>query len=504
MADLVADNSVATGVQQELALINVSKEDVYARGRTDFNFFARLAVPEVMESDFPDFYVATFHMLVERHPQDIGKIMRFALGLPRGHAKTTFIKIVIAWMIVYDLISFAVVVCANEDLAENLLSDVSDILSSDNMLQIYGDWERGLTVDTKGLKKCVYHNRNIILAAKGAGSSLRGLNLKHKRPDLIFCDDVQTKENDESEAERLKLRRWLVGTLFKIIAPRGNRYIFYVGNMYSDHCILYQFQQSPSWISLITGAILADGTPLWPELHSLDELMESFFHDEELGEADQWFAEVMNDPISAALSLLTGEIPKPDFSEEMEGDGFFITVDPAGFRETSDDNVIAVHGIYDGKGAVIELDAGIKDPEQLIIRTLQLCLSHGASVIGIETVAYQQTLKFWMEKYIRDWELHGIEVVELSPKARTKESRIRAFVLELYARNYYLFSTVRAAFVWQAMKYKLGLKKNKDDILDCCAYALDMRNDFWHLIGNRKIEQRALAHVAVRTNNTPF
>jgi hypothetical protein len=54
---------------------------------------------------------------------------------------------------------------------------------------------------------------------------------------------------------------------------------------------------------LITGAILENGEPLWPQLHSIEDLMESYFHDEAMGEADVWFAEVMNDPISRATSF---------------------------------------------------------------------------------------------------------------------------------------------------------------------------------------------------------
>lgn len=504
MAELLTEDTVVVSASQELEVLNVDPAQVYERAKVDFNFFARLAIPQVVESDFPSFYVAIFSMLINRHEIDMGRILRFALGLPRGHAKTTFVKILIAWLIVYDRISFAIIVCANEPLAESLLADVNDILCSENMEAIYGKWEQGLVTDNSGLKKCNYHGRAVILAAKGAGSSLRGLNIKHKRPDFILCDDAQTKENDDSEAERLKFRKWLTGTLFKVIAPKGNRYIVYIGNMYSDHCILYQLAQNQSWISLITGAILEDGTPLWPELHSLDELMESFFHDEELGEADQWFAEVMNDPISSALSLITGEIPNVGDREKMHPDGVFITVDPAGFREASDDNVIAVHHVTEGAGIVAEIDAGIKDPEQIIIRTLQLALAHGASLIGVESVAYQQTLLFWMNKYMKEWGITGIEVVELRPKNRTKESRIRLFVAELYARNYFVGSQVRAAFIWQAMKYKLGVKKNKDDLLDACAYGLDVRTDYWHLITNRRELMEQHSFIRLPMHNTPF
>lgn len=507
MADLVATEtghgSLVVGAAAETADINADATEAYERGKTDINFFAALLLPTVMLSALPAFYVGVFQILITRDKKQIGKILRFALGLPRGHAKTTFIKVIICYLIVYDLISFAVVVCANDDLAEALIQDISDALGSENAEAIYGKWESQLSTDSKGEKKALYHGRAVILKAKGAGSALRGINIKHKRPDLIFFDDAQTKECDDSPTERVKFRRWLVAT-FKIIAPRGDRLIIYVGNMYSEECILFQLKNNPSWVSLVTGAILENGEPLWPELHSLEELMESYFHDEALGEADVWFAEVMNDPISRATSLLHGMLPTSNFNTEELPDGVFITIDPAGFKDVSDDNVIVVHYVHDGKGHVAEIDSGIKDPEQLIIRSLQLAIHHGASLIGVEDVAYQQTLLFWFTKYLNEYKVKGIEIVPLKPAGRSKESRIRLFIAEVYAGNYSLLEVVKALFVWQAMKYKIGAKKNKDDVLDACAYGLDVRNDYWHLVKNLKTRSQWLIPAGVVANNTPF
>lgn len=507
MAELLS-NAIETNIADvkpsEVSEISAAVSEAKERGKLDINFFASVLLPTVMLSPLPPFYIATFKILVTRNPKDIGKILRFALGLPRGHIKTTFIKIIICWLIVYDIISFAVVVCANDDLAEALVADISDALSSENMTNIYGDWEKQLTTDSKQEKQAFYHKRAIIIKARGAGSALRGINIKHKRPDFIFFDDAQTKECDESPTESKKFKSWLVRT-FKIISPAGNRLIVYVGNMYSEECVLYQLKLSKSWVSLITGAILEDGTALWPELHSLESLYESYIHDESLGEADVWFAEVMNDPTSRATSLLDGAIGTSSLTEESLPDGVFITIDPAGFRKASDDNVIAVHYIYEGKGHIRELDTDIKDPEQLIIRSLQLAVMHGASLIGVEDTAYQQTLLFWFNKYLKDFSVNGIEVVPLKPKNRTKESRIRLFIAELYACNYFLYDSVRSLFVFQAMKYKLGKSDNKDDILDCCSYGLDVRNEYWYLITNKRTEGRfAITDAIVVGNNTPF
>lgn len=511
MAEIVAGTPDLGTEAKDIALVDIGVDLRAARdrGKVDINFFASLAVPAVMESALPAFYIAMWQILAMRNPGDIGKILRFALGLPRGHAKTTFVKILICWLIVYDKATFVLIVCASEALSEQILADISDMLGSPNMEAVYGNWTNSLSTDTKELKKAVYHTRPIVLAAKGAGSSLRGLNIKHHRPDLILCDDMQTRENDESPTESLRLLRWFTATLLKVVAPRGDRLVIYVGNMYSDGCILNKLRTNSKWTSLVTGAILENGQPLWPELHSLESLMESYLHDEELGQADIWFAEVMNDPKSVANSLLPTILPEYPHDEGIIPDGVFLTIDPAGFKDNSDDNVIAVHYVYEGKGIVIETvtsstEATLNNPEQLVLIALQLALKHGASLIGIEDVGFQSTLQFWVTKYMVDLDITGVHVVPLSPHGRSKESRIRLFVQELYAQNYYLHHSVRPFFVWQATKYKIGAKKNKDDYLDACSYGLDVRNEYWHLVRNLHSEKALRLEARVVGDNTPF
>lgn len=494
---------LAPSVIADIPSITVNKDETKQRCEQDINFFAALAIPHVVTDPFPPFYVAMFHLLMSRTPEQLGKIMRFALGLPRGHAKTTFIKVMIAWMIVFDKIRFVIVICANDDLAQALVSDINDILGSPNIESIFGRWTDNLTTDAKQQKIAFYHGHNIAIAAKGEGSSMRGINIKHQRPDMILFDDAQTKECDESPVESVKFRRRFTATL-KIIAPKGTRLIVYIGNMYSDTCMLYQLKESSSWISLITGAILESGEPLWPALHSLEDLLDGYLHDVSLGEEEVWFAEVMNDPQHRGTSLADGTIPvyDQDFSR-IQPDGVFITIDPAGFRKKSDDNVIVVHYVYDGKPVIYAVEAGNKDPEKLIKEAIDLALEHGASLIAVEAVAYQQTLLYWFERFLQTLGLQDIHVVPLSPKQRSKESRLIVWVKELVSDSYRVHTKARASVLWQIQKYKLGKKENKDDIIDACAYGIDVRAEYWHLITNRII-QRIANQSKVIENNTPF
>lgn len=491
--------------------LSANLEEIYQRGLVDINFFSGLCMPEICVFPLPPFYIAVFQLLTFRKDEDLDKLLRFALGLPRGHAKTTFIKIIITWLIVYDKVKFALIICSNAELAELLLGDIHDILCSPNIVAVYGQWEEALAIDSSDTKKAAYHGHTVSLVARGWSAGVRGLNLQNERPDLIFCDDAQTRKNDESPTERLNLLQELVGTVFKAIAPRGARTIIYVGNMYSDECILNKFKNSRSWVSMVTGAILENGQPLWPELFTLEDLMESYYHDEELGLAHIWFAEVMNDPKNVARSLFPHPIPDSDLdisfdSEILEFDGSFITIDPAGFRDSSDDNVIAVHIKKDNKGYVVETLKGILDPAELILNALRLALKWDCCLIGVEDAGYQQTLGFWLSFYVKKLGISDLIVLPLKPHGRSKESRIRQFIAELYRKTYFLHNPeTRRDYVWQASVYKIGKPKNKDDLLDAIAYGLDVRNEYWHLI--RRLTRKASAldgTCRVIANNTPF
>jgi hypothetical protein len=386
-------------------------------------------------------------------------------------------------MIVYDMASFVLIVCASAPLAANILADIDDILASDNITSIYGQWASILIKDAADTKKAAYHNRSVTIVARGWSSGIRGLNLKNQRPDFIFCDDAQTKENDNSPTERQKLLEELTGSIFKSVAHRGRRTIVYVGNLYSDECILQQFRKNPHWTSLVTGAILEDGRALWPELVSLPELKESYEHDEALGLAHIWFAEIMNDPQSILHSLLPHPLP-PSPQESLDvHDGAFLTIDPAGFRKTSDDNVIVLHKKFDNESYVDKIIFGNMDPQQLIKEALVLALNNDVSLIGVETVAYQQSLAFWIDYFLREMGIRHIHIAPLQPHGRSKEARIRQHIAELYKKSCYIHDPeARRLYTWQASLYKFGKKENKDDILDACAYGLDIRNEFWHLI----------------------
>jgi len=366
-----------------------------------------------------------------------------------------------------------------------MMDDVDYMLSSRPVSQIWGNWKSGLVRDTKGLKRGKFNGEEVVLAALGAGTSVRGLNILNTRPDVIVMDDIQTKECAKSETENQALMEWLTGTLIKC-RDMQRALLVYIGNMYNEDCILNQLKLHKQWQSFIIGAILKDWTTLWPEMFTLEQLLDEYQHDNSLGLGDVWYSEVMNIPVGGKLSLLPdGKIPDSPVVEGEEAIGAFITIDPSGYRKDSDDTVLVGHKIYAPMHyRVEEVQAGIMNPGQCIEKALELAVRMNATHIFVETVAYQQTLKWHLEEAVKGMvgKAAGIEVYELKPARRNKTSRIRTWIKSLLDGTYSLRKDVRNVVMFQALAFKIERTDNTDDILDACSYGIDVRNEYQDLI----------------------
>lgn len=500
-ADIIAAEAQTKVRELQIA---VDVEATRARGEVDFNFFAGLCAPTIMRSAFPGFYLALFKLITSGNT-DPEQILRFALGLPRGFAKTTFLKIVVCWLICYKRNYFFLIVCATEGKALGFIDDVDAMLSSPNMEKVYGRWSQSKTTDNAKLKVAHYQGEVIYLKPAGAGSAVRGENLNMRRPDCIICDDIQAREDAISETVNEKQKDWFNATLLKSIESYGeHRRIIYLGNMYPGVCILEMLRLNSQWISLITGAILEDGESLWPELKSIRALALEYKHDAENGRSHIWFAEVQNDPLNELHRLLSKAIPVSQYEglEDLPYDGCFITLDPAGFRKNSDDHVLTVHRVYDGHPVAVHMEGGIWNPEETIVNVIAACRRWDANVVGIESVGYQQSLLYWADKYIKQEGLQ-IHVVELKTGNATKLSRIRDYIAELLSGESSMLMKVSQTFSYWAHLYKIGSTTNRDDYLDSPAYQKQMLTKYAREIFSPRDTVSQLGNLPAVVDNDP-
>lgn len=454
----------------------VNREEAVENAKEHLNFLASLALEEIFRYLYPKALLVIWNILVEAIKQTRGKT-HLALGIPRGFGKTILLKLYVLYCVLFTDRRFILVVCNTQTLAENFLGDVVHLLSNGNIVTIFGSWQLAVERDTLALKKFSFRGRHITLACAGAGTSLRGLNIRFLRPDVIIMDDMQSREQAESPLESIKVLTWMIGTLMKAASPERCLYIF-VGNMYPfEGSILRKLKYNPTWISFITGGILEDGESIWPELKPVEELLTELENDTAMGHPEIFFSEVMNDEEAGTRSGVDisaiGSVSDRDLPSYPEAG--FIILDPSVGHKKSDDIALGAILIYSGIPVVMELEFGKWTPKELIRTAIQMALKHGVPAIVIEGQAYQATLQFWFAYFLEQLGIQGIVPLLIFSGRATKNSRIISMFKQLVKKEILLHETTRSAVIYQISHFNPLVKHNKDDLLDILAYIEPVR-----------------------------
>lgn len=451
-------------------------EEIRASMKVDLNTFSSVVYPEGHLADYSPLHCNIWQKMTEAVLRGKG-YERYAVALPRGHAKTQLLKLLIVYTILFADLGFIAVICNTATLAQNLITDVMGMLGSDQVIALFGDYATDMTEDSKEKRVFKFLGRLIILKPLGAGSALRGLNIDNKRPELMLCDDMQSIEEARSPEVSKNLLQWFLGTLLK--ARSYNRcVVVYVGNMYPDleigergsgvyACILRNLQRSSEWLSWITGAILSDGTALWEEVISLDTLLSDLAQDTSMGEAETFYAEVLNDPkAGAGKHLDPSKIPAYPYVETDLILGKYLVIDPSLGKKKSDAQIVGLFYVFDEKGPVLmELRNIQESAPELVKAVLLWAMEERIPLIVAEAVAYQETLVQW---FVFMMDLLGIEGINVAPLNRTgnKVTAILRYFKALMNGSCIVHGKARPFIEAQALMYVPTSPNNTDDMLD--------------------------------------
>lgn len=451
--------------------VNASILEIQQSAKASLDFLAGLAMPLVFQFLFPSVFLSAWQWLTE-YVQRTRDFSQLVLGLPRGFGKSTLMKIFILFCILFTKKKFILVIAARAELAENILSDVIDMLDEPNIKSVFGDWRVGIEKDTQGIKKFGFRGRNIILAGLGSGTSLRGLNLKNERPDVMLFDDVQTRECADSVVESQKLIQWMIGTAMKAKSPLGCLYIF-VGNMYpTKNSILRQLKNNPQWVKFIAGGILADGTSLWEELQPIKQLLAEYQSDLAMGHPEIFFSEVLNDENASANNLIDYEkLPKFPVPEGEIAEGNFIVIDPSNDKANSDAVTITYFEVHREVPVAMHIIEDRLSPGDIIKKSLTLALEKNCRLIVVEANAYQYSLLYWFGVISSQYLISGINFLPIYSGAASKNSRILG-MLKSYAKGeIFIHPSCVAQVHTQIAGFNPLKRDNTDGILDCLTYA---------------------------------
>lgn len=451
--------------------ISTSYQEAHDLAKQSLDFLAAMCMPTIWQFCFPPVFLAAWTWLTSfaHKTRDFSQL---CLGLPRGFGKSTLMKVFILYCILFTKKKFILIVGNTATLAENILSDIMDMLDEPNIKAVFGDWRIGIEKDTQPVKKFGFRGRNIILVALGAGGSLRGLNLKNERPDVMVFDDIQSAEDAESPGVSDKLERWMVGTAMKAKSPLGCLYLF-IGNMYpTKHSILRKLKSNPKWIKFIAGGILSDGTSLWEELQPIKQLLSEYESDLAMGHPEIFFAEVLNDENANANKLIDlSKLPSIPFDLDEPIAGNFIIIDPSNDKINSDAVSIGYFEVHDAKPVLVELIEGRFSPGDTITNALKLALRRNCRVIAIESNAYQYSLLYWFDFICAQLGIVGIHAVEIYSGSYSKNSRILSMLKGYLAGEIFVAPDCQGPVHLQITEFNAMKRDNTDGLLDLLTYA---------------------------------
>lgn len=243
-------------------------------------------------------------------------ILQAAVAAPRGHAKTTALTTdYILAELLFRSEEYVILVSSNEEMAIELLSDISRELSDNE--ELINDFQiKGFLTSAKTdivVEFADGHQCRVI--ARGSGQKMRGRKWRGKRPGLIVCDDLEDDEQVENIERRAKFRRWFYRALKPALRKGGRLRIH--GTILHEDSLLARLMKDKTWATQFyrAHASFDDFSEiLWPEQFSEERLRgirQAFI---EQFDSSGYSQEYLNDPFDNSESYLR----KDDFIEQTD------------------------------------------------------------------------------------------------------------------------------------------------------------------------------------------
>lgn len=216
---------------------------------------------------------------------------QFAVEALRGGGKTTWFCITVAWGILYGHFRFPVIVTAAQPLAKNLRRAVMGIFEQGEdvaldfpavsvpLRAIGGVVQKGAAQTYRGRPTGFLSSDMVVrlpsllddagrpldfgcgalLAVRGVGSSVRGLNVGGVRPDFVLLDDPQTQKDARSSSAVRRIDEYIHSDVLGLAANTATlaAFIAITPQRFGDlaHRI-FDRNVHPNWVTSVCPAIL--------------------------------------------------------------------------------------------------------------------------------------------------------------------------------------------------------------------------------------------------------
>ena len=299
---------------------------------------------------------------------------------------------------------YIVFIMANQRAASRRLKDIAEEYTSNelmnlNLVRIKEQSEKAFEIVVKDKNG---EEITVRMEAYGKGSSVRGLNNKDRRPDIILIDDPQDLEDSLSDTVQKSDYQWFLSDVYFL---GKNTRIFFIGNNLGEKCIIEQVISNKEELGFDAERIPvldADGKSNWEEMYPVDAINDEREKWRKLGQLDIWEREKLCIAISPESQIFKKEYFRyydPNVLN-IEDCSIFVACDLAiSEKETADFTSIAAVAVNsDNHWFLLEIDYGRWDPTKTIDTIFRMVQKYRPIFVGIEKVAYQAALIHFVEK----------------------------------------------------------------------------------------------------------
>lgn len=433
--------------------VELDIEELKAKMRYDCVTFLAFYLGDELTMDVPELHEEIWDELVKmiqtvnagtwvHHLQKV-------FCVPRGHAKSTIIKLGMILFLRYSKIKFILYASQVKGIALRACLDVIDWMQSEQEVAVWGKMQQVKHNESDGLFIYIintpdYGWKRVIIKCLGADQKVRGTLIDNMRPEVILMDDIEDNDTAATDESQAKLDTWMMGNLLKASARKSIRIM--LGNMINKRTMLYRLSKDPKWNPTVYGAIIRDKEtgklrPLWPGLWTLKALLDDYNDYRSKGVGHVWVYEMMNMTQDSVFKLSMNNafmIPRPNPETIREG---IICVDPAfGQNAWNDESALTVHIRMDGYVIPFVVDSrkGRWNEDRLLDELLELSYYWNLSTWGIEAEAAQKLLISVFRLKLKDRFIDPdiFLMIPLTSNKASKASRILAFANSIAQGNY--------------------------------------------------------------------
>lgn len=292
--------------------------------------------------------------------------------------------------------------------------------------------------------------------------------------DIILLDDLVARENVQTPEAREKVKQYY-RDCFALLEPKGQLVV--IGTRWHQDDLYSMILEDKSFDCFVQGAYKdhSQTSVIFPEKFTIEQLDE-MKKPEQMG-SYHFAAQMLNNPVDPSTADFKKEWIKTYVPGSPNPSHLYLTCDPAiSLSRDADFTAMVVAGQFaDRRIRVVDFFHGRVTPDGLIDALFNLVKKWNLHRVGIETFAFQKTLKYAIETKMRS-ENTFFSITELGKKGVTKEHHLSKEARVRRLVPYFEQGLIETRHDMKVLETELlEFPRGKhDDLVDALAYQLDM------------------------------